>query len=98
MYTWVIRLRKEDFFNMSKSVQDTNISKIYINMNDTVLENMDYITKHRTTYGLVKPSRKALIESLITREYDKILEGKKREIEWNQRLEDRGESYTDVEY
>lgn len=83
---------------MSKSVQDTNISKIYINMNDTVLENMDYITKHRTTYGLVKPSRKALIESLITREYDKILEGKKREIEWNQRLEDRGESYTDVEY
>ena len=44
------------------------------------------------------PSRKALIESLITREYDKIHEEKKREIEFNQRLEDRGESYTDVEY
>lgn len=83
---------------MSKSVHDTNISKIYINMNDTVLETMDYITKHRTTYGLVKPTRKALIESLITREYDKIHEEKKREIEFNQRLEDRGESYTDVEY
>jgi len=83
---------------MSDSVQDRNISKIYINMNDTVLENMDYITKHRTTYGLVKPTRKALIESLITREYDKILEEKKREIEWNQRLEDRGESYSDVDY
>lgn len=83
---------------MSKSVQDTNISKIYINMNNTALENMNYITEHRTTYGLVKPSRKALIESLITREYDKILEEKKREIEWNQRLEDRGESYTDVKY
>lgn len=83
---------------MSKSVQDTNISKIYINMNNTALENMNYITEHRTTYGLVKPTRKALIESLITREYDKILEEKKREIEWNQRLEDRGESYTDVKY
>jgi len=67
-------------------------------MNNTALENMNYITEHRTTYGLVKPSRKALIESLITREYDKILEEKKREIEWNQRLEDRGESYTDVKY
>ena len=83
---------------MTKSAKDNNISKIYINMNDTVLENMDYITKHRTTYGLVKPTRKALVESLITREYDKILEGEKREIEFKQKLEDRGESYTEVKY
>ena len=65
---------------MSKSGQDNNISKIYINIDNNVLEKMDYITKHRTTYGLVKPNRKVLVESLITREYDKIQEETKEEI------------------
>ena len=75
---------------MSKSVQDTNISKIYINMDNTVLKNMDYITKSRTTYGLVKPSRKALIESLITREYDKIVKEQRDKQKLDLELEDRG--------
>ena len=83
---------------MTKSAKDNNTSKVYINMDRDVMDCMDYITKHRTTYGLSRPTRKALIESLILREYKKILEGEKREIEFNQKLEDRGESYTDVKY
>jgi len=80
---------------MSKSVQDTNISKIYINMNDDVLKKMDYITKYRTTYGLVMPSRKALVESLITREYDKIAKEKRDKQKWDLELEDRGITFHD---
>lgn len=75
---------------MSKSVQDNNISKIYINMDNTVLKKMDFITKYRTTYGLIKPSRKALVESLITREYDKIAKEQRDKQKWDLELENRG--------
>lgn len=80
---------------MSKNVQNNDVSKIYINMDNKVLEVLDYMAAHGTSYGLVKPTRKALIESLIVREYSKIQREQLDIRKFNMELEDRGITYHD---
>lgn len=82
---------------MEDSVQETNIntSKVYINMDRDVMDCMDFITSHGTTYGLSRPTRKALIESLILREYKKIRTEQREDEKWNLELEDRGITFED---
>lgn len=69
---------------IEKSVQDSSLNnvpkgqKIHVSLDPEVFEELEYLTSHFTSYGLFKPTRKALLESLIVREYNSTREFEKR--------------------
>lgn len=69
---------------IEKSVQDSSLNnipkgqKIHVSLDPEVFDELEYLTSHATSYGLFKPTRKALLESLIVREYNSTREVEKR--------------------